>query len=213
MVVPVMSAILEGLEYVPKFVQAGKDAWKNLKEPMKLAAVGAPKGVKGNTYYSGEYKFQISVPDDNWVFWEPTDRYINSLGPAYALPNRAVPIMIMSKNMVKLVRPVVTVTVEDVGSFTNVQELVAYARAMAPTSGFSVSDENVKISPNTNSAALIATQRNPMLGITVYVVQQIFLYPSKQYIIWAQYVPIDDKSPQLFGGMQDIMNSFKLIKE
>jgi len=40
----------------------------------------------------------------------------------------------------------------------------------------------------------------------------IYLRAAKAYYITAYYVPDDPETPQMFGGMQDILNSFKLIK-
>ncbi len=37
----IISLILQGLKYVPEFVEVGKDVWKKLKPPAKLAADGA----------------------------------------------------------------------------------------------------------------------------------------------------------------------------
>ncbi len=51
-----------------------------------------------------------------------------------------------------------------------------------------------------------------MLRILRNIVMQIYLYAGKAYILHASYVPVSDESPGLFGGLQDIMNSFKLIR-
>lgn len=194
-------------------MEVGKDVWKHLKQPSQMATSEAKSGIVNNTYYSGDYKFQISIPDDNWRFWKPTPQFIASLGTAYTMPVRDVPIIIMSKNVVKLYRPLILLTVEDVGSFTNVQELVRLTKIMMLNQGFAVDKESITISPNSNSAALIGTVQNPLSKDSkLYNVQQIFLYACMAYYISATYVPVSNDSPQLFGGMRDILNSFKLIK-
>jgi hypothetical protein len=209
----IIPAILEGLKYTPQIVEVGKDVWKHLIAPEELTSAEGKNGIVGNSFYSSDYKFQISIPDDSWRFWKPSPQFIASLGTMYTLPVRDVPIIIMSKNMVRLYRPMVVLTVEDVGSFTNVQELVAVNVYMLQSQGMMVDEQSVKISPNSNSAALIAVGKSPSDNAsTAYAVMQIFLYAGKAYYINATYVPMDDKSPQLFGGLQDILNSFKLIK-
>jgi len=45
----------------------------------------------------------------------------------------------------------------------------------------------------------------------MYNVQRIYLSLGIAYYITATYEPMSD-SPALFGGLQEIMNSFKLIK-
>jgi hypothetical protein len=206
-------AILEGLKYTPQLIDVGKDIWKHLKAPEELSNSQEKNGIVGNSFYSGDYKFQISVPDDNWRFWKPTPQFIASLGTLYALPVRDVPIIILSKNMVRLCRPMVIITVEDVGSFTSVQDLIGVNELLLQSQGFAVDEKSVKISPNSNSAALVATAKSPLNeDTTMFNVLQIFLYAGKAYYISATYAPLDEKSPQLFGGLQDILNSFKLIK-
>jgi hypothetical protein len=209
----VVSLILQGLKYVPEFVEVGKDIWKNLKSPAKLAVEGAQNGIKSNTFYSGDYMFQISIPDNNWSFWQPTPEFIASLGVQFAMPVRAIPIMILSKNMVRLYRPMVNIVIEDVGSLTSVQELVAAQINMLQLQGYAVDKDSVKIEPKSNSAALIAKIKSPVYQTTqIYNVLQLFLYAGRSYTLSATYSPLDASSPQLFGGLQDILNSFKLIK-
>lgn len=207
-----ISLILQGLKYVPEIIDVGKDIWKKVKQPAELAAPQAQNGIVGNTFYSGDYKFQISIPDDNWRFWEPTAQYIASLGTDYALPVRDIPILIMSKNMVRLYRPMVTIQVEDVGSFTNIQELAEVCKMGLEGEGYLVDKANVKVASSSNSAAIIATGANYLKKPILCCVEMIYLYACRAYYIVVDYVPEDTDSPQLFGGLQDILNSFKLIK-
>lgn len=208
-----VSVILEGLKYVPEIIDVGKDIWKRIKPPAQLRTYEDKNGVVDNKYVSGDYKFQISIPDENWRFWKPTPQFIASLGIFYALPVRDIPIIILSKNVVRLYRPTVMIVVEDVGPFTNIQEIVEITKNIMQNQGYTIDPGNIKISPDTNSAAIIAKMQNPFnYNTTLYNLQQIFLYAGKAYYITATYVPPDEKSPHLFGGLQDILNSFKLIK-
>ena len=213
MAAAIIPAILEGLKYVPEVVEVGKEVWKKLKPPMKLAVDGAQNGIKDNTFYSGAYRFQISIPDDSWSFWQPTPEFIASLGLQFAMPVRAIPIMILSKNMVRLYRPMVTIIVEDVGPLTSVQELVGAQISGLQLQGYTVEKDSIKIELKNNSAALVAKIENPAVSTSqIYNVIQIFLYAGKAYTLSATYAPFDVDSPQLFGGLQDILNSFKLLK-
>jgi hypothetical protein len=56
----------------------------------------------------------------------------------------------------------VILTVEDVGAFTSIQELVEVNKLIMQTQGLTVDSDSVKMSPSTNSAALIAMVANPL---------------------------------------------------
>ena len=208
-----ISVILQGLNYAPAIMEVGKDIWKRIKdEPSKSKQAETLNGVVGNSFYSNINKFQISIPDDNWRFWEPTPQYVASLGTSFALPGREVPVMILSKNMLKLYRPTVTITIEDVGSYTAIQELADVSKFNFENEGYTVDKGNVKVSGSSNSAALIATGGNHLQKPVLCAVEMIYLYACKAYYIIADYVPENPESPQMYGTLQDIMNSFKLLK-
>jgi hypothetical protein len=207
-----ISLILQGLNYVPQLIDVGRDVWNRVKPPSKRGETETKNGIVGKTFYSEEHKFQISIPDENWRFYEPTPQYIASLGTEYALPTVDVPIIILSKNMVRLYRPTVYITVEDVGTFTSIHELAQVHKGYWEDEGYSVGQENVKIQPNSNSAAIIATGGTFLKKKTLCAVEMIYLYAARAYYITAEYVPDDPDTPQMFGGLQDILNSFKLIK-
>lgn len=207
-----VSIILESLNYVPELIVVARDVWKRLKRPSKLGEPETKNGIVSNTFYSGKYKFQISIPDDNWRFWEPTPQYIASLGTDYALPNLDVPIIILSMNMIRLYRPIVFVTVEDVGTFTSIEELAQLEKMSLESDGYSVGKENVKVKSGSNSAGIIATGGTYLQKQIVCAVEMIYLRAGKAYFIETHYVPDDPETPQMFGGLQDILNSFKLIK-
>ena len=114
--------------------------------------------------------------------------------------------------MIKYYRPTITVTVEDVGSFTNMQELIESDKIWYRTNGYTVDDKGIKISNSNNSAAIIATGAFYNLKPVLCSVEQMFLHAGMSYRMVADYIPADPASPQLFGGMQDILNSFKIIK-
>ena len=211
-ILSVVKSILESLLYAPDMIDVGRDIWKRLKRPSELGEPKTKNGIVGNTFYSGKYKFQISIPDDNWRFWEPTPQYIASLGTDYTLPNLDVPIIILSTNMIRLYRPIMFITVEDVGTFTSIQELAQLEKMSLETDGYLVDQENVKIQSRNNSAGIIATGGTYLQRQIVSCVEMIYLRASKAFYIQAHYVPDDPETPQMFGGMQDILSSFKLIK-
>jgi hypothetical protein len=198
--------VVGALKLLPEVVEIGRDIWKKLKPPEQLAE--GVEGVLGNTYYSDQHKFTMSMPDDNWRFWKPTPQFIASFEVPF--PTRDTPIMILSKQVINLYRPNVLVTVEDVGSFTNINELTDITVQNFTKQGATIKADDVHVSSNTNSSVIIATR--PFYKATMYQVQQSYIYASKGYYVVASYVPASDKSPSLFGGLQDIMNSFKLIK-
>lgn len=198
------------LKLLPELVEVGKDVWKKLRPVEKLAVPATKDGISGKTYYSGRYRFTISVPDDNWQFWEPTPQFIAALGPKFATPTVDVPVVILSKQVVRLFRPNIMVIVEDVGSLTNIDEIAILAAQNLISMDSKIGKDDLHISNNTNSAVLIATR--PFLKTTLYQVEQIYIYASKSYHVTTSYVPVSDDSPSLFGGLQDIVSSFQLIR-
>lgn len=205
------AAILKALDLTPKVVDVGKDIWKKLKPPEQMARPAAKNGISDNTYYSEDYKFQVSIPDNNWAFWKPTPQFIASQGMLFTLPTRDIPILILSKNVVKLYRPYIIIVVEDVGSYTNIDEITNYLSSTITAAGSSIIENGINISSKTNSSVLISTG-NLSEKRKIYQVTQIYLHASKAIQLAAFYIPVSDDSPGLFGGLQDIMNSFKLIK-
>ena len=191
-------------------IDVGKDIWKKLKPPEKLVTATGQDGISGNTYYSGQYRFAISIPDDSWQFWEPSPQFVSSFGVVFAMPTRAMPIVVLSKQMVKLFRPNVNIIIEDVGSFTNIDEIANAAVQIIISTDQKINANDIHVSNKTNSAALIASQ--PYFQATLYHALQIYLYGSRTYTVTASYVPVSDDSPMLFGGLQDVMNSFQLIQ-
>jgi hypothetical protein len=125
------------------------------------------------------------------------------------LPTRDVPIVALSKHMIKMFRPNVIVVVEDVGSFTSVEDVVSSAKDFLRELNFEIKDENVHIYENTNSGILIGSR--PYLRATMWHVQKMYLHQGRAYYVTADYVPISEGSIGLFGGLQEIMNSFQFI--
>ncbi len=195
---------------MPDVIDVGRDIWKKLKSPEELAIGKAREGVFGKDYYSDKYKFKISVPDDSWQFWKPTPQFLTGfLGGVFTLPTRDVPIVALSKHAIKMFRPNVVVTVEDVGSFTSISEIVSFTRELLIEQDFEIRDEDVHIYENTNSGILIGS--HPYLRATMFQVQKIHLHEGRTYSVTASYVPISEGSIVLFGGLQEIMNSFQFI--
>ncbi len=198
------------IKLLPEVVDVGKSVWKKLKPPEELAINKGKDGVLGRNYYSGKYRFTISIPDDKWQFWEPSPQFKASFGPIFAVPTRDIPILILSNQMVKLYRSNVVITIEDIGSFTNIQEYTDFTIELLKPQDYQISESDVHVSPQNNSSVFITTQ--PYFNGTVYQVYKSFLYASRAYGVITSYVPISDESPQLFSGLQDIIDSFKLIK-
>ena len=198
------------LRLLPEIVEVGKDIWKKLKPPEQLAMHKGRDGVFDRTYYSGQYGFTISIPDNNWQFWKPTPQFMTGLGLLFAMPLVAVPIMVLSKQMVRLYRPNIIVVTEDVGPFINIDELANVVVQLLTSQGLEINKDDIHISSNTNSAVVIAKQ--PYFQVTMYQVYQIYLYASRSYYVVTSYVPTYSESPSLLGGLQDIVNSFRLIQ-
>jgi hypothetical protein len=198
------------LKLMPEVIEVGKNIWGKLKPPEQLAIKKGQNGVSGKTYYSGNYAFAISIPDDNWRFWEPSPQFKASFGLILAMPTRDIPILILSNQMIKIFRPFIIVLIEDVGSFTNIKEYTDFNVSTLTPQGFTINANDIHISLNNSSSAFIATQ--PYAQGTMYQVYKTYIYASRAYTVVVSYVPISDESPQLFGGLQDILESFKLIK-
>lgn len=79
------------VKIAPEVVEVGKNIYKRLKPPETLAVGKGKAGILGRTYYSSKYGFTISIPDDNWRFWEPSPTYIASMGAVFSVPWRELP--------------------------------------------------------------------------------------------------------------------------
>lgn len=198
------------LKVIPDVVQIGKDIWKRLKPPEEVAAQPLD-GVKDKTYYSADYKFAISVPDDQWQFWRPSPAFLASMGTLFAVPTRSMPIVIMSRQMYKLYRPIVNVTVENVGQYTNIDEMIQLSVLLLQQAGISLAQENIHIDDAHQSGMIASSQQ--YLRDTLYQVQQMYLCNGIFYTLSASYVPVSSFSKKMFGGMQEILNSFQIIED
>lgn len=211
MVMPLAIETVVGvLKTAPEIIDVTKDILKKLKPPEELAKPVGASGVSGKDYFSSQYGFSISVPDDSWQFWKPTPNFILSMGVLFTMPWVDVPIIISSKNAIRMFRPVISIIVQDVGSYSNIGEFAEGYKQMLAGKGFSTTDENTHISMQTNSAVLVST--TDYVGHTLYDVMQIYLHNGRVYNVEAAYVPVSDDSPAMFGGMQEILNSFKFIR-
>jgi len=199
------------LKLLPEAVEVGKDVWKKLKPPEKLAMGKGHNGVFDRTYYSAEYGFTISVPDNNWRFWEPSPQFVASLGPVFAVPYRVLPIIVLSNEMIRMFRPNVNVYLEDVGSFPTITQLMELTCEMLTNQGSQIKHDDIHISLSTNSGALITTSEY-LSGSTMYSVLKMYIRASRAYYVSATYVPITDQSPEMFGGLQEVMNSFQFVE-
>ncbi len=198
------------LKLVPDVIQVGKDIWEKLIPPKRLESSNRKDGIFDQTFFSESHRFSISIPDDEWVFWKPTPQFLASMGSTFAFPTRSMPIMLISAQMIKLFRPNINVTTELVGRYSNIDEMIQVSKLILQSMGSQIDDKNVYMNNDNQSGAIIATL--PYLNDTLYQVMHCYLYQGTFYTVNASYVPMSNYSNKLFGGMQEIMDSFKLLK-
>ena len=198
------------LKLVPEIIQIGKDIWGKIIPPEQLETTGLHDGIVDRTFYSKNYKFSISIPSDEWEFWLPTPQYLATMGPILELPTRAMPIVILSKQMIRLFRPNVNVIIEVVGEYANIDEVIQFLTLNFRSMGFKINDENIYQNSEKQSGAIVATR--PYICDTMYHAMHCYLHNGICYTITASYVPMSSYSNKLFGGLQEIMNSFKLLE-
>ena len=198
------------LKLVPEAIQVGKDIWDKLRPPRQIESKDSKEGISDGTFYSEGHKFAISIPDNEWEFWRPSDLFLASMGSAFAVPTRSLPIMILSKQMIKLYRPIVNVTIEAVGQYTNIDEMIQVSIIMLQSMGNSVDEKDIFIENDKQSGQIVSSQ--PYFNDTLYQVQNCYLHDGIFYTITASYVPMSSYSNKLFGGLQEIMNSFKILE-
>ena len=212
MAVPAVEAVIASLKYVPEIVDVVEKTWKKIRPPPQLATPGAKNGVVNTTFYSGDHNFQISIPDEkNWTFWKPTPQYIASLGSDFALPDIDVPIVILFKGMIRFYRPIVYITVTDVGQ-TAIEDLVEAEKIALQNDSYLLDDKGVKISSDSMSAAILGTGRPYFKQTTSCALEQIFVNRCKGYYIRAYYASDSDDLVRPPQGLREIFSSFKLIK-
>lgn len=198
------------LKLVPEAIQVGKDIWGKLKPPKQLETSYENDGISGQTYFSGNFNFAISIPSAEWEFWRPTSQFLAAMGATFTMPTRSLPIIILSKHMIKLFRPNVSVTTEVVGQYTNIEEMIQISKLMLQNSDNYVEEKDIHIDMNNQSGAIVSCRS--YLNDTLYQVQHCYLRDGIFYTITACYVPMSSYSKQLFGGLQEIMSSFKFIE-
>lgn len=198
------------LKLVPDAIQVGKDIWEKLRPPKQIESTDYKEGIADSTFYSEGNKFAISIPDDEWEFWRPSAQFLASMGAVFAVPTRSMPIIILSKQMIKLFRPNVTVTTEAVGQYTNIDEMIQVTKMMLQSSGKTIDDKDIYIENDKQSGQIVSSQ--PYLNDILYQVQNCYLHDGIFYTITASYVPMSSYSSKLFGGLQEIMNSFTILK-
>lgn len=207
--------VVGALKVVPQAIEVGKDIWNELKA-LKEPKIESQNGIINNTYYSKQYKFSISIPKaDKWRFWTPTPQYLFSFGALFTSPGRDLPIVILSDNMVKLWRPLVSVVIEEVGTYTTVNEIVdltLLGYKEREEMQVSVDKDNIHIFPE-KSSAIIISSRPYYFETTLYQVQQLSIYAGRGYYVTAQYVPMSENSPAMWPDLHEIMNSFTIIKD
>ncbi len=145
------------IKAVPGIIDVSKNIWKKLTPPDKLPEGKVADGIFDKSFYSERYKFSISVPDDNWRYWQPSPQFLAGMGPALSIPTRDMPIVILSKQMINLFRSNVSIMIEDVGSFTNINEVTDFTKQSSLDQGLEINGDDIHISPNSNSAVLVLT--------------------------------------------------------
>jgi hypothetical protein len=199
------------LKLVPDAIQVSKDIWAKLRPPKEIDPIDDKEGVVENTFYSESKKFAISIPNNDWDFWKPSPQFLASMGHIFAVPNRSMPIIIMSKSVIKLFRPNVNVIVEEVGNYTNIEEMMVVTKLVLQDQGFEINDDEVVINNTKQCGQMIFYQK--YLNSRMINVQNCYLRNGLYYIITACYVSMSDFSKSLFGGLQEIMNSFKILSQ
>ena len=198
------------LKVLPDIVDAGKVLWKKLVQPEKLAIGPDQDGVIDRTYFSGPYKFALSVPDDNWRFWKPSAEFRAGIGPMLATPYRDMPIMVMAKQMIRLFRPNVNVVVEDVGTFATLTEIMLINKQIIQRQGGMIDPNQTHLSDDGNVGIVVASQS--YFDAPLYQVFVVYLRAGRTYTLIASYVPMSDDHPVLFGGLKEILDSFRFIE-
>lgn len=197
------------LKALPDVIEIGKDIWKQLKPPKQMSAEESQDGINKNNYYSKDYHFSISKPDDQWDFWRPTNTYLAAMGPNYSLPTISVPIMLYSKPMIKVFRQNVVVMVDCVGGYTNIEELIQMSKNYSIQAGLTIDEKDVFIDNGHQSGVIILSM--PRINDLIYQVQQCYLHEGLFYTISGSYIPVMDSSKKMPANLQEIMNSFKII--
>jgi len=207
-----IETIVGALKVLPQVVEVGKDIWKEIKS-FKEPKSEDLNGVVKNTYYSSQYKFNISVPNmDRWRFWKPTLPFLITHGQLLLAPGKDFPILILSNDFVKLWRPTVSVVIEEIGTYTTINDLVNVSLLSYAEMGVKVLKKNIHIFPEQSSAIIICTKPY-VFETTLYNVQQFYIYSGLAYYISAMYVPLSESSPAMFPDLHEIMNSFTIIKD
>lgn len=80
---------------------------------------------------------------------------------------------------------------------------------MLQSQGVTVNDSDIVIESDKQCGQLIYYQQ--YMNSKLVSVQNCYLNDGMFYTITACYVPMSDFSDKLFGGLQEIMNSFKLL--
>jgi hypothetical protein len=193
----------------PDYIDEHIVEWDALDRPFQ-AEENPSHGTKGNIYYNNDFKFSISKPGDDWYFWRPTTAFKVSMGPLFNVPGRSMPIMILSRRAYDLFRPNISVTVEDVGQQTNIQELIELNLLVPKALGVNAEgDMDVRIGDDSTSGLIGYT--TDKFGKTLCIVQHCYHRNGRFYTITATYVPISSENKKPYGGLQEILNSFKLL--
>lgn len=196
----------------PDAIKAGQVLWDKLKPTPKAIVDHPTDGILGNTFYSDDYKFAISIPSDDWWFWRPSIAFLLTMGPAFNRPTSGTPIVIFSKQVINLFRSHIMITVEEVGQYTNIREMIDLSCLLIRGSGITIEEADIILDESNQSAMFGFTQPMPFDNV-LCTVMHCHLVNGSFYTLTAMYAVTSNKNKKPSGPLQEILNSFKLIKE
>ena len=200
------------IKAIPDVMKAGQILWEKLKPPPKAIAEDPTDGISGNTYYSHDYKFAISIPGDDWWFWRPSIAFLLTMGPAFNRPTSGTPIVIFSKQVINLFRAHIVITVEEVGQYTNIREMIDLSCLLFAGSGITIDAADIVVD-ETNQSAMVGFTQPMALGNILCTVIHCHLFNGSLYTLTAMYAVTSNNNKKPSGPLQGIFNSFKLIHD
>ena len=200
------------LKLIPGAIKIAKSIWGQIRPVPTTLEPEAPKdGIDGNDYYSADFGFMVSIPDDGWTYWKPSREFLTSMGPMFVSPTLLTPIMVLAQDVTNLFRQSVVVTVEAVGRSTNIEEMIMSSVFTYKQLGVPIGDNDFHVD-NEKQSGMIAFAM-PYMQNALYRVQHCYLKDGLFYVLTASYaLPTSSFSKNLPGGQQAIMSSFKFLE-
>lgn len=172
-------------------------------KPSKALVV---EGIRGDTYVSRQYKFQISWPGGGG--WSASDTMGKSLLQQYGLPPTVdIPLVILKNEMVGNFRPNINVVVESVGSMS-ISDYINMSVQILQQQGWEMLTRDID---EATQGGFISFY-NTTFGYRLYQFQRIAVTNGRAYVITASQLPPEDAlSQHLRQGLLTILNSFRII--